>query len=52
MTGQEQNVREIVRRPHPSDIVGQALRAAYAGVPGLPDDMATMLKRLDCAGNA
>ncbi len=52
MSGQEKEGRQIVRRPRATDVVGQALRSAFDNTPGVPDDMATLLRRLDCMGTA
>ncbi|WP_294057622.1 hypothetical protein [Sphingomonas sp.] len=39
-----------VERPRAGDAIGFALRDAYAGERGLPDDMMAMLRRLDVPG--
>jgi hypothetical protein len=50
--GQEKEGRQIVRRPQATDVVGHALRNAFSEAPGVPDDMATILRQLDCIGRA
>ena len=43
----EQDGQQVVRRPRVTDVVGHSLRSAFDGCGGLPDDMASMLRRLD-----
>ena len=37
---------QVVRRPHPADAIGAALRGAF-DCRSLPDDMVRLLRRLD-----
>ncbi|WP_332782539.1 hypothetical protein [Sphingomonas sp. PB2P19] len=46
-TGREADGRQVVRRPRVTDVVGHSLRGAFGADPGLPDDMAQMLRTLD-----
>lgn len=42
----DRDADQVVRRPHPSDAVGAALRGTF-DCPALPPDMVRLLRRLD-----
>jgi DNA-binding NarL/FixJ family response regulator len=42
----QSGARHVVHRPRESDGVGNALRQIFTGAPTLPNDLASLLRRL------